>query len=213
MMPRGQSMRPLYAVERRHRTVVVERNPNIIDLAQTGIVLVVGFALVAPGTDGKNALQHIVEGIQNSVLTGFGGASPGPPGSANNRTPGQGDEFQINTDPLVSQFVVTLVPQITAADVTAKVHVGIGHAGVGGQFICRLWAQSDAILGIPLLAGSPVLVADQGFNVGGDNDWTGYGVDFSNVVVTQGIGQVALYASILSTAGAEYTRARIPKGG
>jgi hypothetical protein len=39
---------------------------ELLDLAEAGVVLVVGFSLMAPGSDGKSALAHFVGAIQSA---------------------------------------------------------------------------------------------------------------------------------------------------
>jgi hypothetical protein len=153
-----------------------ERNPDVFSMLELAVTLGVGYAVLVPGPDGRNAIQRLVGALQTGLtfgpfVGGPGTPSPSPilPPSPVTRPPSpqNADVFNINLQESTAEFGI--VSQNWSA------HAAIGHAGRGGDFICTFDARGGGFAGFG--ATGWVRLGQQTFATNGDNDWTGYGVD------------------------------------
>jgi hypothetical protein len=156
----------------------------VFELAQASIVGVVGFSLLAPGSDGVSAFQHIMSTLQNGIKVnvgvnglpiGGGDSTPTSPGVSPGPTPADSgaSSFTFNDPQNWAAF------SEGAGRMTA--HAAIGHIGNPGTYVCGMDVRARG--GIFGLGGGAWAQAQQiQFAVGQDGAYSGYGVDFDVVL-------------------------------
>jgi len=169
-------------VHRRYPEIGEESNPGVVgDVvgAVVPIAVLVGGGILLVGwlqrggatTVGKSIgdiFSNIGTAVRQTPGKVAGGGQPNQPGPGNTTQTG----FNINTD--VSQ--VRLVAAGALGAVIASAHIGVGHWGDAGTYVCRLWVQSSGAVGLG--ATGPVELGEKQFSVNQDADVTGYGIDF-----------------------------------
>lgn len=190
--------------------------PDFGELLPVVVLAGGAYVLLVPGPDGTSLVQkfgNAVAGANSAAsaiasfnIPAFGGG-PTTPGPAN----GTGDSFNINTDQSVS-WIRWLAGGAVGAFMGGA-HIGFGHVGNGGNFVCRLWTQSSGLFG---LGGTqPIKIGEKQFNCNADASWTGYGVDFdAGPIAGPGSGwftgtSLKFWADIVDVNGNLYNQAQI----